>query len=63
MVALDQADALDLGAHLERDRRAFDFEVLDQDHRIAIREHGAIGVPDDRFDIFIRAGRGCGDVG
>jgi hypothetical protein len=37
-------DALDLGAHLERDGRAFDLQVLDQHHGVAIGQHLTVGV-------------------
>ena len=60
MVAIDQADALDLGAFFEHGGRAFDLQVLDQNNRIAIGQRVAIGVLDDaaRFFALVSGGGG-----
>jgi hypothetical protein len=49
VVAADQTDALDLGAHFEGDGRALDLQVLDDHYRVAIGQHIAIGIPYHRI--------------
>ncbi len=46
MVAVDQANAFDLGAFFQHRRRTLDFQVLDQDDRITIGQRIAIGIAD-----------------
>jgi hypothetical protein len=47
VVALDQADVLDLGADLDDGRRSLELEVLDQGHAVAVGEQVAEGVLPD----------------
>ena len=42
--AINQADAFDFGALLQRARRAFDFEVFHQNHRVAVLQQVAVGI-------------------
>ena len=46
MVAFPQPDGFGFGSALEH-LRAPQLEVLDQDDAVAVREHGAMGVPDN----------------
>ena len=47
MIAFHQADGFRLGAAFERLEGAFQREILDQDHAVAVHEHLAMGVLDD----------------
>ena len=44
MVTVDEADVFDLGAALDDEGGAFDFEVFDDDDRVAGLEDVAVGV-------------------
>ena len=44
VVAIDQADVLDLGADLDGTGRALDLEVRHEHHGVAVLQHIAIGV-------------------
>src|ERR1035437_2139338 len=56
VVTADETDAFDLGAHLEGDRRAFYFQILDQHHCVAVVQYRAIGVLDRRVAAVIKRG-------
>ena len=56
MVATDQADALDLGAHLQHGGAALDLQVLDQHHGVSVLQHLAVAVLDDGIKLVIRSG-------
>ena len=47
MVAVHQADGPGFRAHLEHLGGALEFQVLDHRDDVAVREHVAVGVPDD----------------
>lgn len=47
MVAVDEFDALGLGAAFDDLGGAFEFQVLDEGNDVAIGEDGAVGVLDD----------------
>jgi hypothetical protein len=48
VIAIDEANALDLGAALEDRRSTLDPQILDHDYRIAILKHIAVRVADHR---------------
>ena len=57
-VVVDQADAFDLAAFFDHGGRAFDLQVFDQQHAVAIGQRRAVGVFDDAWArVFIRGGR------
>ena len=45
-VVIDQTNAFDLAALLDHGGRSLDLQILDQQHRIAIGQRGAIGIFD-----------------
>jgi hypothetical protein len=47
MVAVGQADVLDLGAHFHDQGRALDLQVLDDRDGVAVLQHVADGILDD----------------
>lgn len=53
MVAIDNPDALDLGALLQGGRTALDLEILDQHYAVAADQYIPIGVLDDAFAFFL----------
>jgi len=60
VVALLQADAFDFGALLDDHRAAFDFQIFNQDNRIAILQDRAVGIFD--FQGIIACSRNIGLV-
>ena len=42
MITVDDADVFDFGAFFNDDGAAFNLEVFDQNHRVAIRQHIAV---------------------
>jgi hypothetical protein len=44
VVAFDQADVFDFGAHFHDRGRAFDLQVFDQSHGVAVLQHIAVGI-------------------
>ena len=56
MVAIDQANVLDLGTHLDDARGAFQFQVLDHDDRIAVLQQIASRVTVDLGALVSRLG-------
>ena len=60
VVALLQADAFDFGALLDDHRAAFDFQIFNQDNRIAILQDRAVGIFD--FQGIIACSRSIGLV-
>lgn len=54
--ALGQAYAFDFGAFLQHDRRAFDLQILDQNHAVTVSQHVAIGVLDHALAVASRIG-------
>ena len=52
MVAINNSNALDLGAYFHRARRAFELEILDQYNAITIVQYVAVRIFDNAWAIF-----------